>query len=115
MYQGFAARTLAAQNSVETDEDGHGSASQPMSLTADPDTGPAARTALVFFPVVLRGDGGPIIPFGRYDLMLSDYTSWFWGKTPHQAVLVSRDGGAHIVLSTQQLDAFTQDPDVEII
>ena len=45
MYQGFAARTLAAQNSVETDEDGHGSASQPMSLTADPDTGPAARTA----------------------------------------------------------------------
>ncbi|MEC5325564.1 hypothetical protein [Aurantimonas sp. A3-2-R12] len=115
MYQDLAAQALTAQIGVETDEDRQGSAFRPLLLTADPDTGPAARTALVFFPVVLRGDGGPVIPFGRYDLMLPEYTSWSWGKAPRQAVLVSRDGGAHIVLSTQQLDAFTQDPDVEII
>jgi hypothetical protein len=114
MYQGFTARTLGAQISVETDEDWLGPASQPKSMAVDPDTGPAARTALVFFPVVLRGDGGSVAPFGRYDLMLPDHTLWSWGKTHRQTVLVSRDGGARIVLSAWQLDTFTQGPDVEI-
>jgi hypothetical protein len=116
MYQGFAARTLSTQIGFEIDDDWFEPASQPLSLMTDPDTELFAKTALVCSPIVLLGDGAPVIPFGTYDLVFSSgQTSPIGTETAIRAALVGRDGGEPITISAQQLDALARDPDVEII
>ena len=112
MYQGFAARTLSVQIGFEIDEDWFEPAS--LSLKIDPDTLLFAKTALVCSPIVLRGDGGPVIPFGTYDLVFSSGQTSFTGDG-HSDRIGDRDGGEPITISAQQLDALARDPDVEII
>ena len=114
MYQGFATRTLSVQIGFEIDEDWFEPASQSLSLKIDPDTELFAKTALVGSPIVLRGDGGPVIPFGTYDLVFSSGQTSFTGDG-HSDRIGDRDGGEPITISAQQLDALARDPDVEII
>jgi len=114
MYQGFAARTLSVQIGFEIDEDWFEPASQSLSLKVDPDTELFAKTALVCSPIVLRGDGGPVIPFGTYDLVFSSGQTSFTGDG-HSDRIGDWDGGEPITISAQQLDALARDPDVEII
>ena len=81
---------------------------------ADPTPVIAGKVVLVCFPVLLPGEDGHVIPFGRYDLVASDQSA-SPGSASQKAVLVNRDHEVCIILSTQELSALAQDPDVEII
>lgn len=82
--------------------------------SCDPAPMIAEKIVLVCFPVLLPGENGRVIPFGRYDLTASHHNG-SPGTTSEKAVLVNRDNGACIVLSAQELTAIVEDPDVEII
>ena len=68
----------------------------------------------VCFPVVVPGEDGRVIPFGRYELTVSSQNG-YPRTTPEEVVLVSLDSGARVALSVQALTAIARDPDVEII
>jgi len=72
------------------------------------------RIVHVCFPVLVPGEDGRVIPFGRYDLA-AFHQSGSTDETSEQAVLVNRDNGARTILSVQELTAIARDPDVEII
>ena len=75
---------------------------------------PAAvtKTLVVGFPVLLPGDPGQIVPFGRYDLVVSAAIVGR-GEGQGKAALVAWDGGTPIALTAGQLDALFGSPDVE--
>ena len=81
-----------------------------VSTSVDPMPAIAAKAVLVGFPVLVPGEDGRVISFGRYELAALEP-----GAACRQVVLVNRDSGARIVLSTQQLNALVQDPDVELL
>ena len=68
----------------------------------------------VCFSVLVPGDDGRIIPFGKYELTVS-HQDGSPSTTPDEAVLANLDNGARVALSIQELTAIARDPDVEII
>ena len=72
------------------------------------------RVVHVCFPVLVPGDDGRVIPFGRYELTVSPENG-SPSTTPEEVVLVNFDNGARVALSVQELTAIARDPDVEII
>ena len=68
----------------------------------------------VCFPVIVPGEDGRVIPFGRYDLIASHQNGSFSMPT-EEVVLVNLDNGARLVLSAHELTAIARDPDVEIV
>lgn len=68
----------------------------------------------VCFPVLVPGEDGRIIPFGRYAPTVSRQNGPP-GTTPQEVVLVNLDNGARVALSVQELSAIARDPDVEVI
>ena len=68
----------------------------------------------VCFPVLVPGDDGRIIPFGKYELTVS-HQNGSPSTTPEEVVLANLDTGARVALSVQELTAIARDPDVEII
>ena len=68
----------------------------------------------VCFPVIVPGEDGRVIPFGRYNLTVS-HQDGPPSATLEEVVLVNLDTGAHVVLSVRELTAIVRDPDVEII
>jgi hypothetical protein len=87
-------------------------ASWHLSKPANPVVKIAEQVVYVCFPVILPGEDGRVIPFGRYHLVARNQSRPQLGR-PHQAMLVNGDNGARIDLSAQQLNAIVQDPDVE--
>lgn len=85
-------------------------ASRLVPTSVDPMPSIAAKAVLVGFPVLLPGKDGRVIAFGRYELAALERDA-----ACRQAVLINRDSGARIVLSTRQLSALVQDPDVELL
>ncbi len=68
----------------------------------------------VCFPVVVPGEDGRVIPFGRYELTVSPQNG-SPGTTPEKVMLANLDNGARVALSVLELTAIARDPDVEII
>jgi len=68
----------------------------------------------VCFPVLVPGEDGRVIPFGRYGLALPHHDTSL-GAASQEIIIENRDNGARIALSPQELMAVAQDPDVEII
>ena len=68
----------------------------------------------VCFPVIVPGEDGRVIPFGRYELTVSPQNGSS-STTPEELALVNLDSGARVALSVQELTAIAHDPDVEII
>jgi hypothetical protein len=71
------------------------------------------QVVYVCFPIVLPGEDGCVIPFGRYRLTTHRLSKPQSGL-PHQSMLVNGDNAVRICLSTQQLNYIAQDTDVEI-
>ena len=67
----------------------------------------------VCFPVLVPGEDGRVIPFGRYDLSAS-HQNGSSGTPTEEVVLVNLGSGARFVLSVRELAAIVRDPDVEI-
>ena len=87
-------------------------AARHLSKPAEPLVKIAEQVVYVCFPVIIPGEDGRVIPFGRYHLATRRQSRPQSGR-PHQSMLVNEDNGAHISLSAQQLNAIAQDPDVE--
>lgn len=68
----------------------------------------------VCFPVMMPGEDGRVIPFGRYDLTAA-HQGGSSGTSTEELVLVNLHNGARLVLSLQELTTVARDPDVEII
>lgn len=68
----------------------------------------------VCFPVLVPGEDGRVIPFGRYELTVSTQNGSS-DTTPEEVVLANLDNGAQVALSVQELTAIAHDPDVEVI
>jgi len=87
-------------------------AARHLSKPTDPVVTVAEQVVYVCFPVVLPGEDGRVIPFGRYHLAARRQSRPQSGR-PHQAMLVNEDNRGSISLTAQQLNAIAQDPDVE--
>lgn len=105
--------TISKRSAYDRDVEWPSLASRLMSKPADPAVEIAEQVVYVCFPVLLPGEDGRVIPFGRYHLAARHQSS-SQSAPPQQAMLVHRDNGARIVLSAQQLNAIARDPDVEI-
>lgn len=114
MHTTAVTSSLSMRSASDRDDEWSPLAARLMSTTAELAPAIAAKVVLVGFPVLLPGDDGRVIPFGRYDLAAL-YQSASPSAASQQAVLVNQDSGARIVLFVQQLNAIAQDPDVEIL
>lgn len=104
--------TISKRTAYDRDAEWPPLASWQVPKLADPVVKIAEQVVYVCFPVVLPGEDGRVIPFGRYHLTTRRRSKPQSGR-PHQAMLVNGDNGERIGLSAQQLNAIAQDPDVE--